>query len=426
MKLLTRTNQIYLSFSLVIYVLTALAFYWIVKMVIYDEVESRLRVEKRDFLAHIQTHNSWSSNDYFVENKIEVAPVSYRVPITEEFTDTLIQDHYDKEFTPFRQLTFYTKIKGIDHRVAIRKSLIQSYRLIEVITIAMVTFLGLLLVGMFWFQGKLSGRLWQPFYETLAKVKRFDLSRGESIDLEKEPIDEFNELNDVLRKMAEKIQQDYRSLKEFTENASHEMQTPLALINARVEQLIQAETLTEKQSQRIDEIYQASRRISRLNQGLLLLAKIENRQFANVEQIDLYALLAEKLTAMDDVLQHKQLRTQLNCSAAFSSHLSPVLADILITNLVNNAIKHNQPDGRIEVYSTLHSLEISNTGPALQTAPDRLFERFKKEATHTDSVGLGLAIVKQICDSYQLTVSYTFDAGMHHVCLKHRPEERAV
>ncbi|UFH53387.1 HAMP domain-containing sensor histidine kinase [Spirosoma sp. KNUC1025] len=290
MKLLTKTNRIYLAFSLIIYLLTAFTFYQIIRMVIYDEVENRLRVEKRDFETYVRTHNSWSNIPYFVENKIVVVSVRGSRFRKEEFSDTLILNRYDNELIPFRQLTFYEPIHGIMHRVSIRKSLIQTYRLIEVITATMIIFLGLLLLGMFWFQGQLSGRLWYPFYDTLSRLRRFDLTSDKPLQLDQTEITEFTELNEGLRKMSDKMRQDYRSLKEFTENASHEMQTPLALINAKVEQLIQTKQLTEIQTHWIETIYQASRRISRLNQGLLLLAKIENRQFSDSQAINLTEL----------------------------------------------------------------------------------------------------------------------------------------
>lgn len=417
MKLLTKTNRIYLAFSLVIYLLTALAFYQIVRLLIYDEVENRLRIERRDFEAYVRAHNSWSTIPYFVENKIEVVPVRRAEPFREIFTDTLIQNRYDNELIPFRQLTFFQPIQGVMHRVEIRKSLIQTYRLIEVITVSMILFLGLLLLGTFWFQGKLSGQLWHPFYDTLSRIKRFDLSSDTSLELDKPEITEFNELNDVLQKMAAKMQQDYRSLKEFTENASHEMQTPLALINAKVEQLIQTEQLTEVQTQWIEVIYQASRRIARLNQGLLLLAKIENRQFSDSQSIDLSGLLTEKLTDMEEVLVFKQLSVQLQTPTPFEVQLPGALADSLVTNLVSNAIRHNQPNGRIELTSTADRLCLSNTGGHLSSEPERLFERFKKESTGPDSVGLGLAIVRQICDNYGLRIAYQETEGIHQFCI---------
>jgi signal transduction histidine kinase len=423
-KLLAQTNRIYLAFSLVVYLLTALAFYQIIRYLIYDEVETRLQIEKQDFEAYIRTHNTWSSSPYFVENKIEVTPAGNQ-PITAEIlTDTLIRNRYNNEITPFRQLAFYASIQGKIYRVEIRKSLFQTFRLIEAVTLAMLLFLGLLLLGTFWFQSRLSGRLWHPFYKTLSRIKRFDIRQNEPLQLASSSITEFAELNDVFNKMADKMQHDYRSLKEFTENASHEMQTPLALINAKVEQLIQSEQLTQEQTTWIEAIYQASRRMARLNQGLLLLAKIENQQFLNAQPVDLTAELLQRLTDMEEVLLHKDITVlaETQPGQAFYATLPAFLADSLLSNLVSNAIRHNWPGGRIEVQSFAHSLSLSNTGPAPVTDTTALFQRFKKETSVQESVGLGLAIVKQICDTYQLAVSYQYISQQHTLTITHQPE----
>lgn len=418
MKLLAKTNRIYLAFSVVIYLFAGLAFYQVIKILIYDEVESRLQVEKKDFEEYIRHHNNWLSG-YFVENKIEVTPAHSQLLLPDFFSDTLMHNRYDEELTPFRQLTFYLPIGGVTHKVVIRKSLIQSYRLIEVITVTMATCLALLLLGTFWFQGKLSGRIWHPFYETLSRIKRFNLANGVPLQLDKPEIDEFKELNEVFVKMGEKMQQDYQSLKEFTENASHEMQTPLALINAKVEQLIQTEKLTETQTHWIEDIYQASRRMARLNQGLLLLAKIENHQFTDNQSIDLGKLLADKLKDMEEVMIFKQISVQTENQQPFIVELSPALADSLVTNLVNNAIKHNHTGGQVELRVTANQLWLSNTGGKLTSDPERLFERFKKEAAGPDSAGLGLAIIKQICDNYGLQVKYVETNGCHQFCISY-------
>ena len=185
------------------------------------------------------------------------------------------------------------------------------------------------------------------------------------------------------------MRQDYGGLKEFTENASHEMQTPLALINAKVEQLIQTKQLTEVQMNWIDSIYQASRRIARLNQGLLLLAKIENRQFNDVQQINFTQLLIEKLQDMEEVLTHKHLTVSEQLTAPFDVLLPASLADSLVTNLVSNAIKHNQAGGQIKLTSTANQLNLSNTGGLLTSDPERLFERFKKEVPGPTPLGWG-------------------------------------
>lgn len=420
MKLLEKTSRIYLLASLVIYLAVGVAFYWIIKYMIYDEVETRLKVEMRDFESFIHTHDTWNNNSYFVENKIEVVPVYGAYDHSVIFKDTLIQNRYDEGIGPFRQVTFYTVIGGVPHRIAIRKSMIESYKLIEAISAAMITFLGLLMISMFLFQRRLSGKLWKPFYDTLTRIKEFDLTQKEKLQLPQSEVTEFSELDDVLKKMADKMQHDYTSLKEFTENASHEIQTPLALINARVEQFIQSKDLSENHTYWIEEIYHASRRMSRLNQGLLLLAKIENQQFTEAEDMDLTELLRNKLPDFEDIIRHKEIDVKMNLTGSFDIHMSHALADIFLNNILSNAIRHNLSKGKICLESDAGFIRISNTGHDLKADPERLFERFKKESTGSESVGLGLAIVKQICDNYGLAIAYTYHETIHSILI--RPE----
>lgn len=413
MKLLQKTSRIYLLVSLVIYFVVGIAFYRMIRSMIYDEVESRLKVEKRDFETYIRIHNTWESNSYFVENKIEVKPAGGYFSKEVVFTDTLIHNRYEESLDPFRQLAFYTVINGKPYRVAIRKSMIQSYKLIEAVSAAIIAFLGLLMICMFFFHRRLSGRLWQPFYDSLARIKDFDWTKDEKLKLADSNITEFNELGDVMEKMASKMQYDYKSLREFTENASHEIQTPLALINARVEQFIQSGDLGKDHTYWIEEIYHASRRMSRLNQGLLLLAKIENQQFTELEEIDLSGFIENKLKDFEDILSHKQIKVQIQSSGNFYQMMSPALADILAANLLNNAIRHNHVNGSLHIETGNGYLQVSNSGNVLKTDPERLFERFKKESSGTESLGLGLAIVKQICDNYGLQISYENRDSMH-------------
>lgn len=419
MKLLEKTSRIYLITSLLIYLAVGVAFYWIIKFMIYDEVESRLMVEKRDFETYIRTNDTWSNHSYFVENKIEVVPVFGRFRNEVAFTDTLIGNRYEETADPFRQLTFYTLIGGTPYRVAIRKSMIESYKLIEAISAAMIAFLGLLLVSTFLFHRSMSGQLWKPFYDSLARIKDFDWTKNKPLEVVRSEITEFNELGDVMEKMAAKMQHDYRSLREFTENASHEIQTPLALINARVEQFIQSKDLGENHTYWIEEIYHAARRMSRLNQGLLLLAKIENQQFTEQEALDLSKLALSKLKDFEDILQHKQIGLSTLSTGSFMKTMSPALADILLNNLINNAIRHNNTSGgRLNVETGSDYLRISNTGKPLKAEPERLFERFKKESVGTESLGLGLAIVKEICDACELQISYQYHEPMHIVLIR--------
>lgn len=419
MKLLARTNRYYIFFSIITYAVVAGSFYLVVEYLIYKEVDERLEVERKDFENFIESHGYWDESCYFVEDKISLEAIDPNSTTEPSFNDTLMANRYTNEIVEFREYKFVNKFGGQAYMVSIRKSLIESNELLQFITIVMLVALSVGLLLLYWFQVRISKTIWHPFYETLSKAKSFDVNEGTGLTLPKEDIHEFTELNSSLTKMTTKIADDYRNLKEFTENASHEIQTPLALINSRVEELIQAKNMSNEYMHWIQDIHESTMRLSRLNQALLLLTKIENRQFHDKEDLNLSAIVDVKLSELDEIFTHKNITATHKVTSLFIVGIHPALADVLITNLLNNAVKHNLPlNGRISILSEDSQLTFANTGPALTVPPQQLFERFRKQNPGSGSLGLGLAIVKTICAVYDLDIVYETKADMHTIVIK--------
>jgi signal transduction histidine kinase len=417
LKLLGRTNLFYVAFSLLTYVVIAGSFYVLVERTIYREVEDRLKVERRDFEHYVKLHGVWEESCYFVEDKISLVSVTDTLKRVPAFNDTLLDNRYNSQLIPFRQHTFYSSVGDGLYKVSIRKSLIESKSLLQSITITMLLTLSIGLLLLYLFQRRFSKVLWRPFYYTLAKAKAFDVSEGTALSLTSESIFEFNELNTELEKMTEKIARDYKNLKEFTENASHEIQTPLALINSRVEELIQEKDVDPRQMQWIQDIYESTLRLSRLNQALLLLAKIENGQFYEREAVDVTALIETKLASFEEIFNLKGIQVSFRHEGKLVLQIHAMLADVLFTNLLNNAVKHNVKDGKINIQINADQLVIENTGGELKGDPAVLFERFRKMNPSSNSLGLGLAIVRKICDVNKLDIQYTYAAHWHRFSL---------
>jgi signal transduction histidine kinase len=213
--------------------------------------------------------------------------------------------------------------------------------------------------------------------------------------------------------MSRKIRKDFLTLKEFNENASHEMLTPLAVINSKLDLLVQNENLTEEQLRLISSIYDSVARMSKLNQGLLLISRIDNNQFPQEEEVDFTTLADRILEHLDEFIEHNEIEVIRDYLAPLRIRMSPVLAEILINNLVSNAIRHNTRRGTITIRTDGKYLEVSNTGTPLSVPPEDLFERFRKGGSRTDSVGLGLAIVKKITDHYGMKAEYKYTDGLH-------------
>jgi signal transduction histidine kinase len=214
--------------------------------------------------------------------------------------------------------------------------------------------------------------------------------------------------------MTDKIYTDYIRQKEFTENASHEIQTPLAVIRSKIELLIQSENLKEDEMLHIQNIETAANKLSTLNKALLLLVKIENHQFKEASELSLKKHISTILTQFDWVITDKGIDLKTNFANDLLFKINPELVDVLLANLLQNAIRHNYRNGKIEVKITGRTLRIANTGDELKIKPEELFERFKKDSAKKESLGIGLAIVKSITDVYNIDIKYFYENG-HHV-----------
>ncbi|MFA6082916.1 sensor histidine kinase [Mucilaginibacter sp.] len=250
------------------------------------------------------------------------------------------------------------------------------------------------------------------FQKTLEIIQAFSLRQKEKIVLPVTNTTEFKQLNFFLKKMTDIALEDYSRVKEFSENASHEVQTPLAVIRSKLE-LLSESNIAENQAVLIDDMQNAVDKLVRINRSLLLLTKLDNFEFEASESILFCKITNEALASFDNWIQMKNLCVTTNIDKKVSLQIHPVLAEILVTNLVSNAIRYNMENGDIDVTLTNNALTIKNTGLPPDVEPELLFRRFKKSNQSAESIGLGLSIVKQICTVNNFKVSYTFANGVH-------------
>jgi signal transduction histidine kinase len=223
-------------------------------------------------------------------------------------------------------------------------------------------------------------------------------------------ITEFKELNESIRMMAQKVMKDYQSLKNFTDHASHEMQTPLAIINSKLDVLIQEPELSEASMSQIQSIYTAVEKLSRLSQSLLLLTRIENNHYTGLQQVPIHTLIKEKSLEFQDWIQTASLNISLELDPLHVT-MNRELAEIMVSNLFRNAIRHGETGNTIVIKTSSNRLTVSNTGKT-PLNKNRIFDRFYK-SDHSEGSGLGLAIVQQICDQYHFSLGYDFRDEQH-------------
>jgi len=285
-----------------------------------------------------------------------------------------------------------------------------TFIIIGAITLLTVFFFALLLGGFIWLNRRISHRLWQPFYHTLEKIRAFDLSNHTAVEFEHSNIAEFEELNSSISRLLDSNITTFRQQKEFTENASHELQTPLAIVQLKLDLLMQAPSLTSAQAQIIEETHNALSRVSRINKNLLLLAKIENQQFSELEDIDLAESLQRILELLSALFGEKAIHCKIDSSYLLKGN--PILVEIMLTNLLMNALRHSAPEEGLELSLSANVLRISNPGRN-ELDSSKLFRRFSTASAHTPGSGLGLSLVKEICNRYGWSVSYRFEGQMH-------------
>jgi len=421
MKLLTKISLNFLSIALFIFLTGIIVFYFVLRQQVNENINIELQKRQTSILNQMQSAHGSPQTPPGIDQKIEITPLTNENQANSSYSDTLIFDSELQHYIAYRQLQFVTEINQQKFLVKIYKSHAETDNLIVRIILLMTLLVVALIIGLLILNRHISKKSWKAFYSTINKIKMYDLNSHEEFLLTDSDIKEFNDLNSVLISMTDRIKADYYNLKEFSENASHELQTPIAVINSKMELLLQSDYLKEKELKTVVDAYEAGSKLSRLTNTLLLLSKIGNRQFPEVEKIDFKKIIDTQLQDLEEVIDNKKITIH----GPKSSHLvemNPYLADILISNLIKNAIRHNQKKGIISFSISEEKLLVANSGEEIKGDPDQLFKRFYKSSSSDKSVGLGLAIVQTICEVSGFKASYSFENEMHSFVIQFQPD----
>ena len=411
MKLFAKYNRINLLATIIIFLLASTTFYIAIKYILIGQIDDDLTIEEREIKTYIKEHNILPEPIPVKDQKITYS-LSNELLEKRKFRTVPAYDPQDKEKNSYRVLQFGVGANGKNYVATVAKSLEGTDALINSILLITSTTILLILIVSLIINRVLLKRLWKPFYYTLHTIRNFRVDKKQRLDFPFTSIDEFAFMNQTLEKATNQAQQDYLVLKEFTENASHEMQTPLSIIRSKLDLLIQEENLSEEQSKTVQSTYQAIEKLSRLNYSLLLLAKIENNQFAETSSLNLKLKIEEKINAFHELWQSQNITVD-TCLDDTTIKMNNELADILLNNLLSNATRHNVPGGNIKIEIRNKSLRISNSGAQKELDPRRLYSRFYKQDGGHGQYGLGLSIIKQLRDVSGFEIDYSFTPGQH-------------
>jgi len=415
MRLAQRYNRANLITSFVILAITGLIYYIAIHLILTGKLDQDLVIEEKEIEAYVKNYGKLPSPGDFLHQKVTYQKLNAKQTIERTFYYKDFYNEDDKKNEPGRSLITSVNLKGAYYQVTISKSRVESEDLIQLIFLITLAVTILLLISLLLINRFVLQRIWSPFYSTLGMMKGFNIAQKEEIKHQFTNIDEFNELNESANAMADSVRKDYRELKTFTDNASHEMMTPLAIINSKLDSLLQTDTFSVAQGAIIEDIYTAIGRLIKLNQSLLLLAKIENNLISDVQDIDMQQLVIEKILQFQELFEKDGLTLEQQLQPCVVK-MSKYLADILLNNLFANAVRHNHPNGNITIILNSNFLQVSNTGKGEKLA-NQPFERFSKSAA-SEGTGLGLAISKQICTLYRFTISYQYLSNKHLFAVK--------
>ncbi|MCW3075759.1 MAG: histidine kinase [Bacteroidetes bacterium] len=409
MKLVTKNTLTYLFITLLVFLIGGFIFYSQLKNIIDEEATEELFHKKDEVIAFVNKTHKFPEPIGIGELISFAATPS---PVTSTLKDTLMFFEAEGEILPYRQLIFNITLSGQNYRAIISKPMFESDDLIHAITTSFILLAILLIIVLLLSNFIISKKVLKPFFNSLDTLNNYDIEKHQVINLKKCGTTEFDQLNTAIHKMSTKISSDFNNLKAFAENASHELQTPLAIIKTKSELLLQGEELKNEQVKQLLDINQTASRAAKLNQTLLLLSKIENNQFPGKERINFSEIVGKKIKMYEELFSMKDIViTTFIQDTQVSLH--PALADIIVSNLLSNAVKYTPTFGLIEVECSSKNLIVSNTGQPLKASPEQLFQRFYKENQEADSTGLGLALVKQVALINNHTISYTYDGGKH-------------
>ncbi len=405
MRLLNRTLLNFLIYSVLVLLIVTPVFYWVVNRIIIERVDETLQIQKREIESRIQKINSESDLKQWEDLDGEVVIEPALRNTKDSIYNKMQFNSFSNEMEPYRVLTTSISFHGKPYRLVAHVSLVESEDLIKALATLQLIVLAVLLSGLLIINWWISKRIWRPFYHTLDALKKFEIEKAPSLQLQSSSIKEFEDLNRAIKQLTERDYQVYLQQKEFTENASHEMQTPLAVFQSKLELLLQT-PLTEHQAQVMESLMDATDRLGKLNKALLLLSKIENRQFVEMETINVAAFTSKLISLYQTEADAKEIRIHSHFKTDLTITYNPTLFDILLSNLISNAIRHGNPKSKVQISVSDHEWKIQNEGLALTFAQEKIFDRFQKGNTTSSRTGLGLAIVKKICDTSGVRLSY--------------------
>lgn len=415
MKLINHTLLFLSAILFVTVSLWAVLFYFQLLNQIKTTVDEGLVNYKIVLIDKLKDDSLIVQQNVFLENNFIIQSVSenYALKVRDSYKDTLIFSVLKNKSYRTRLLTTaFVASNGKYYEMKMISQELDNSKLIKKLATSLLWLFLFLFISTIFVNNFVLKKTWKPFYELLKYLNEFRLEKDTLREPAETKIREFSMLNKSIRKLLKSNVDIFNSQMQFIENASHELQTPLAIGINKLELLAGAKDMSPEHIRKIGNIIETFQRLSSLNKSLLLLSKIENKQFISEEQLSFDEVLSRIIDDFSDFSEFRKIKTTYHKEDLWFIKINKDLADILVMNLVKNAIIHNRQGGEIVFKLSASYFTIENTSDEPEMPSDKLFERFNRNPKSKNSTGLGLAIVKAIADACGLSVTYSFN-GRH-------------
>jgi signal transduction histidine kinase len=413
MKLLTKTASVYLLGSLVILVISLPVFYYGVNYFLLRSVDKSLKEHLHEIRLHLSSIHTSAELEAWRQMDNDIQVKSENRYIRDSLYTVRAKEKGEDGVQPVRCIDGCITVNQQFYRVTINMSLVPTDDLVWSIFALQSILLLFFIAGILLINKRISKTLWRPFYSSLKKIQEYELNNHATVGFKRSGIEEFDEMNENIEQLLNKNHRIFLSQKEFTENAAHEMQTPLAIFQGQFENLMQTTPLSDEQAGMIDDMEINNQRLIKLNRSLLLLAKMENGQHDTKEVLNVTELTEKLVSSFKPVLGKKQISLSGSYYGILRAYMNRSWLEILISNLISNAERHNIEHGDIRIETTATTFMIRNTGDEQMLEPENMYMRFSKKGNHPEGTGLGLSIIHQICQMNELDLYYYYENNFH-------------
>lgn len=399
-------------------ILTVWAVFFYITMIdeINDEVDDSLEDYSEMIMIRclageeLPSKNNGSNNQYYIQ-EVSRDYAASRKDI--QYKDSMVYIVEKEETEPARILTtIFRDDNERFHELTVSTPSIEKNDLIGAIQVWIIFLYVALLLIIILISAWVFHRNMRPLYTLLHWLDGYQTGKKNAPLNNDTKVTEFRKLNDAVIRHAARNEQLFEQQKQFIGNASHEIQTPLAICQNRLEMLMEDDSLTESQLEELMKTHQTLEYITKLNKSLLLLSKIDNGQFSETKAVEVNTLLKRYLEDYKEVYEYREIETTIVEKGIMIMNANESLAVVLLTNLLKNAFVHNTDGGYIRMEIASESITFRNSG-VHHPLDNRIFERFFQGNKKEGSTGLGLAIVDSICRLQHLGLRYYYNEGDH-------------